>query len=333
MEFIPILKFIWLSLFSMQGYLVQDQILVSDTDGVRVSDKQCRDRGVVQFVEAQKESYYLASICDNKPRLFALSDAESFDSMSKPPQLEWYTLENKDWFLYLGEAEPSLLFLGNKKDFVINEFLWQPRSFVMNINQTLYIAEKQHDFAVQMTKLAKFPPGANIKLQPNTMDYWLLKDADLLLLRNGEISNELAVYDFKQNEWLLLPPVEFDEEEQKAMGNANILLRLELPPDTRRFYYKIFVNSEQLGRTRFATQGEKVLHSLQLKPGRHVIRLEKYSAEELSGNVEYEREKNIHQLEPISIDIDNNAKYLLYIRPGTSDESKPFVLESIRVGR
>lgn len=233
----------------------------------------------------------------------------------------------------------QLYYLNSRSVLPLRHFLYYGALHLFDYKDSWYFINTEvSDFSQIVLKSALYkmvsPPGAsleNVKLfSPTENSAYLLVE----FRRTGDV--EPALYSFNRNQWLLLPGQTLSEKEKSLISEGNLLLRLLSPePDSAedtRIYYKIYVDGRLHGKTGFNDMGTVANYIINVKPGIHTVKIVRYVTHKNNeGNLEYRRDNNLNQPDSLRIQVTDSAKYLIYLRRGTDNDSKPYVLESSRL--
>lgn len=341
------LHLFWLSDFVPAGFAFQNSHLVRENDGLMVSAPECTDRAVIKKGETL---YALVSLCQNELTFFELSAENTSDepphkeprhykilsneTIKKNKQIDWFQTGQSNYFLLLNPSnkEMAFFYLSEKKQAYIKKFFISKNSGILfETSNRLFLVHKLGANEFRLSDLGDLLQNTSLNIPSGIANFWIPPESNALLLQDTDTSKGFYLYNLLENQWVLAPPLLLQDDEKKLLKRANALLKIELPPSTKRFYYRIFVDGTELERTRFAIEGEKILYPMKLAPGTHLVHLVKFVSEKEKNGKEYKRAKNIQQLLPISIDIKSGQKTLLFISQGKSNDAKPYYLRHHKI--
>lgn len=314
-----------------QGFTFQDNHVYYESE--IITNKNCQDYATINVSQNDQTSYRIVSLCGDDWLVFRLDGSnQPLSLFASEAQSTYIALRTSIslWLVNLHDTQ-KLLYLTSKGISEIPDFRTLSGGLLLQTKGNWFFTAQQ---SKSNSTIIRLDPLFNSDTE--RLKYWdaltsggYLTDDNLLVLTfylAGE--KHFALYDTSLNIWRLRPPGLLYPDEQDALNeNKNVIFRLALPVGDVRLYYDIFIGSEKVGRTRFHSEGESVFFATTVKPGKYLLKLEKYISRTHTKSTGFTREKNLKQLSPLSVNIPKDRAVLIYIRPGYPNENKPLVLD------
>ncbi len=297
-----------------------------------VTTADCRDYAMLTL-NSGTDTYLILSRCTEEWRLtHSDGSSQSLEDQASQLNTKYLSLRQGEalWLVNIADHE-RLLYLSSKGITEIRDFRYLEGGWLLQTGGFWIFVREPHESSTELIRLAPlFNDNERNPIYWNALSGGGYLSSEKILALVFYIGGErhFSLYDTVAGTWRLRPPELLLPEERQALERGhNVIFRLAIPAGNARLYYDIYNGTEKIGRSAFHHEGESVIFSFKAQPGRHLIRLDRFTAAAGKQDAGFVREKNIRQLEPISVNVPTDRAVLIYIRPGKKNENKPLVLD------
>ncbi len=311
----------------------QQNKIVNQNTNRPVTPAACIDHAVLKLRVEQASEYAFLSRCEKKWQIF--------DKNRRPIAPSSLAAQSKNTFFVLEQGAQLVAAIDHKKNQQLAIFEAKKSQLIRHARVNLspersaraLFSFKKNWYLLTEKSLQKITPFSLVH-NNDWANYYIMRLGHFQLVENQRLllmtfkrpALAVAAYDLTEKKWLTVPPAVLSEDLRRAFKQNNVVLNLSQATSLseRRQYFEVLVNQKKRAQSPYHSPGEEVLLPLKMKNGRQLLKCIRFLARSPG---KYSKDKNINQLNGISLDIKRNKLYYLVLRKGALTDEKPFKLQ------